>query len=114
MPTMNHAGRLELTTDDPAGLAGAPPSVVHGDPAPGETGATGSGRSTSGDSAAPAPRAASPRRCRVPALTGLSYASAKARLRSAHCAIGKATRPKARRTAAGLVIGRQSRRAGTL
>ena len=109
-----NAGRLELTTDDPAGLAVAPPSVVHGDPAPGETGTTGTGRSTSGDGAVPAPRAASPRRCKVPALTGLSYVSAKARLRSAHCAIGKATRPKGRRTTAGLVIGRQSRRAGTL
>jgi hypothetical protein len=109
-------GSLRLATDDPAGLQvtkAAPPSAPASDPPPADAG-TGRGAIRDGAATALALRATPPVRCRVPALTGLSYVSAKARLRSAHCAIGRARKPKGRRTTAGLVIRAQSRRAGTL
>ncbi len=49
-------------------------------------------------------------RCRVPRLEGVSLARAKARLRQAHCALGRVRRP--RRSAAKLVVRRQSHSAG--
>jgi hypothetical protein len=58
--------------------------------------------------------AAAPRTsCRVPSLRDLTPARAKARLRSAHCALGRVTTPKKDRKIHGLVIRAQSRRAGS-
>jgi hypothetical protein len=62
----------------------------------------------------PQPPVAAPKRCKVPKLTGRSYVSAKARLTSAHCRIGRAKKPKGHKTTKNLVVARQSRKAGTV
>jgi PKD repeat protein len=51
--------------------------------------------------------------CKVPKLTGLTYARAKAKLTSAHCKVGKTRKPKGHKTTKNLVVKTQSRRAGT-
>jgi hypothetical protein len=62
----------------------------------------------------PGPVAPKPRRCKVPKLTGRSYASARARLTSAHCKMGRARKPKGHKTTKNLVVARQSRKAGAV
>ncbi|WCB91974.1 hypothetical protein DSM104299_00655 [Baekduia alba] len=61
----------------------------------------------------PPPVAKTPAKCKVPKLTGLTYAQAKAKLTSAHCKVGKTTKPKGRKTTKNLVVKAQSRKAGT-
>jgi hypothetical protein len=51
--------------------------------------------------------------CKVPALKNLTPTAARAKLRSAHCALGRVTTPKKDKHKHGLVIRSQSRRAGT-
>jgi beta-lactam-binding protein with PASTA domain len=51
--------------------------------------------------------------CKVPSLTNHTKAGAKAMLRRAHCVLGKVTTPKKYKNRKGLVIRRQSRKAGT-
>lgn len=69
-------------------------------------------------SAPPAPTAPpSPpavKKCKVPKLKGLTPARAKRKLAAAGCRIGRTTRPKRLRQAKGLVVVRQSRKAGTV
>ncbi|MCW2982481.1 MAG: domain containing protein [Conexibacter sp.] len=52
-------------------------------------------------------------RCKVPPLKNLTTARAKARLKSAHCKLGKVTTPKRLKHRRGLVIRSQSRKVGT-
>jgi hypothetical protein len=62
----------------------------------------------------PVPRPAPPKRCKVPKLTGRSYVSAKARLTSARCKMGRARKPQGHKTTKNLVVARQSRKPGTV
>jgi PKD repeat protein len=59
------------------------------------------------------PKPKSPTRCKVPKLTGLTYTRAKEKLTSAHCKVGKTTKPKGHKTTKNLVVKTQSRTAGT-
>lgn len=66
----------------------------------------------------PPPPPTSRQRCRVPTLTGRTLSAARSRLRRAHCALGRVTKPKPR-TVRGkrvklrpLVVARQSVKAG--
>ncbi len=54
-----------------------------------------------------------PAKCKVPSLKNLSVTRAKSKLKSAHCALGKVTTPRKLKHKHGLVIRRQSRKAGT-
>jgi hypothetical protein len=81
------AGQVTSTTRTIAVVGGTPPPVGH-------------------------PPAAKPR-CVVPSLTNHTLAGAKAMLRRAHCALGKATTPKRFAHRKGLVVRSQSRRART-
>jgi len=51
-------------------------------------------------------------KCKVPQLVNLKASTAKARLKKAHCALGKVTTPKKHKKRKGLVIRKQSRKAG--
>jgi PKD repeat protein len=52
--------------------------------------------------------------CNVPSLKGLTKAKAKAKLKARHCALGKTITPKKLRKTKGLVVVKQSRKAGTV
>ncbi|HWI71840.1 MAG TPA: PKD domain-containing protein, partial [Baekduia sp.] len=52
-------------------------------------------------------------KCNVPKLLNLKASSARTRLKAAHCALGKVTTPKKYKKRKGLVIRKQSRKAGT-
>lgn len=51
--------------------------------------------------------------CKVPSLRNATLTQARARLRSAHCALGKVTTPRKLKKHRGLVVRGQSRRAGS-
>jgi PKD domain len=63
--------------------------------------------------AKPAAKPTARPRCAVPTLTNHTLAGAKAMLKRAHCALGKATTPKRLKGRKGLVVRSQSRKAKT-
>ncbi|WP_027007635.1 hypothetical protein [Conexibacter woesei] len=87
----------------------APPS----DPAPSVAAAPVSPATPLRTAAAASAATPAARRCAVPNIINLTRTRAAARLRSAHCTLGRVTTPKRYRHRTGLVIRAQSRRSGT-
>jgi hypothetical protein len=102
--------RVTVSATDAAGNTASQSATV----------AVGAAPAAGGPAPAPAPRPSPPAarraaatRCRVPSLTNLTATRAKAKLRTAHCALGRVTTPRKYRKRRGLVVRAQSRRAGT-